>query len=156
MLRMNGFVEKTRDWKLPEIDFDDPVSVQTGWREWVRHESAKRFVISLRAHRSGVLKSSSGLSGFATSTTAATPSTSTSLRPSTLSNSPSVYPLRMVYGPRRTPPNGRLSLTHPPPMETRKSGSAATTSKRSITILCRTTPATSRAHSISRPSAISS
>ncbi|TBU37712.1 hypothetical protein BD309DRAFT_594197 [Dichomitus squalens] len=42
MLRMNGFVEKTRDWKLPEIDFNDPVSVQTGWREWVRHESAKR------------------------------------------------------------------------------------------------------------------
>ncbi|KAI1785380.1 hypothetical protein LXA43DRAFT_1038459 [Ganoderma leucocontextum] len=42
MLRMNGFVEKTLDWKIPVIDFSDPASVQAGWREWVRFESAKR------------------------------------------------------------------------------------------------------------------
>lgn len=48
MLRMNGFVEKTRDWKVPEIDFKDPASVQAGWREWVRFESAKRCALSHR------------------------------------------------------------------------------------------------------------
>ncbi|TFK81381.1 hypothetical protein K466DRAFT_667145 [Polyporus arcularius HHB13444] len=44
MLRMNGFVDKTRDWKLEPIDFSDPENVQKSWREWVRHESAKRAI----------------------------------------------------------------------------------------------------------------
>lgn len=46
MLRMNGFVDKTRDWELEEIDFSNPASVRTRWREWVRYESAKRYVSS--------------------------------------------------------------------------------------------------------------
>ncbi|KAI0661266.1 fungal-specific transcription factor domain-containing protein [Cubamyces menziesii] len=44
MLRMNGFVDKVRDWKLPEINFSDPEAVERAWRGWVKHESAKRAV----------------------------------------------------------------------------------------------------------------
>ncbi|KAI8994091.1 fungal-specific transcription factor domain-containing protein [Trametes punicea] len=44
MLRMNGFVDKTRDWKLEEIDFSDPADTERAWRTWVKHESAKRAV----------------------------------------------------------------------------------------------------------------
>ncbi|KAI9068398.1 hypothetical protein FKP32DRAFT_1608961 [Trametes sanguinea] len=44
MLRMNGFVDKTRDWKLEEIDFSDPDATERAWRRWVKHESAKRAV----------------------------------------------------------------------------------------------------------------
>ncbi|KAI0743495.1 hypothetical protein C8Q80DRAFT_1324466 [Daedaleopsis nitida] len=42
MLRMNGFVDKVREWKYKEIDFTDPSAVQTAWKDWVRHECAKR------------------------------------------------------------------------------------------------------------------
>ncbi|KAI0768690.1 hypothetical protein BD413DRAFT_605182 [Trametes elegans] len=44
MLRMNGFVDQTRDWRPQEIDFSDPVSVDRAWRRWVKHESAKRGI----------------------------------------------------------------------------------------------------------------
>ena len=54
MLRMNGFVEKTRDWKLEPIDFSDPENVQKSWREWVRHESAKRYVSQSQSYERGV------------------------------------------------------------------------------------------------------
>ncbi|KAI0356334.1 hypothetical protein OH77DRAFT_1423979 [Trametes cingulata] len=44
MLRMCGYVDKTRDWKYEEIDFSDPAAVERAWKRWVRHESAKRAI----------------------------------------------------------------------------------------------------------------
>ncbi|KAI0371068.1 hypothetical protein BV20DRAFT_1017659 [Pilatotrama ljubarskyi] len=44
MLRMCGYVTKTRDWKYEDIDFTDPAAVERAWQRWVRHESAKRAI----------------------------------------------------------------------------------------------------------------
>ncbi|CDO72789.1 hypothetical protein BN946_scf184994.g42 [Trametes cinnabarina] len=44
MLRMNGFVDNTRDWKLEAFDLNDPDATERSWRRWVKHESAKRAV----------------------------------------------------------------------------------------------------------------
>ncbi|KAI0674809.1 fungal-specific transcription factor domain-containing protein [Trametes maxima] len=44
MLRMSGFVDQTRDWRLQEIDFSDPQAVERAWKGWVTHESAKRAI----------------------------------------------------------------------------------------------------------------
>ncbi|KAH9858511.1 fungal-specific transcription factor domain-containing protein [Lenzites betulinus] len=44
MLRMNGYVDRTRDWKFEQIDFSDPVATERAWRTWVAHESAKRAI----------------------------------------------------------------------------------------------------------------
>nr|QIE48498.1 hypothetical protein [Trametes gibbosa] len=44
MLRMNGFVDRTRDWKFEQIDFSDPAATERAWSAWVAHESAKRAI----------------------------------------------------------------------------------------------------------------
>ncbi|KAI0644614.1 fungal-specific transcription factor domain-containing protein [Trametes meyenii] len=44
MLRMSGFVDQTRDWRLQEIDFSDPQAVERAWKGWVTHEMAKRAI----------------------------------------------------------------------------------------------------------------
>ncbi|KAI0776719.1 hypothetical protein BD413DRAFT_469088 [Trametes elegans] len=50
MLRMNGFVDQTRDWGYKAIDFSDPAAVERAWREWVKHESAKRSIWICYSH----------------------------------------------------------------------------------------------------------
>ncbi|KAI0633645.1 fungal-specific transcription factor domain-containing protein [Trametes polyzona] len=44
MLRMEGFVDRTRDWKFEPFDFSDPVATELAWKDWVAHESAKRAI----------------------------------------------------------------------------------------------------------------
>ncbi|OJT10734.1 hypothetical protein TRAPUB_12766 [Trametes pubescens] len=45
MLRMNGFADLARDWKLEQpIDFSDAAATERAWRAWVAHESAKRAI----------------------------------------------------------------------------------------------------------------
>ncbi|KAI0776734.1 fungal-specific transcription factor domain-containing protein [Trametes elegans] len=50
MLRMNGFVDQTRDWEYKTIDFSDPAAVERAWRDWIKHESAKRSIWICYSH----------------------------------------------------------------------------------------------------------
>ncbi|OBZ67178.1 hypothetical protein A0H81_13026 [Grifola frondosa] len=42
MIRMSGFIERTVNWEVPNVNVMEPLSVESAWREWIIHETGKR------------------------------------------------------------------------------------------------------------------